>query len=73
MALGIFLPLFPRIEMNKVLAKTLRRKSPSNRHRLLERKRGFLQLSEPSFYIAGGGNKLILQIHLRKTFVADTP
>jgi hypothetical protein len=33
-------------------------------------KNGSQELSEPSFDIAGGGNELILEIHLCESFVA---
>jgi hypothetical protein len=39
----------------------------------LPRKIGSKELSEPSFYIARGGDELILEIHLCKSSVAGAP
>jgi hypothetical protein len=39
----------------------------------LSPKNGPEELSEPSFDIAGGGDELILEIHLCESFVAGAP
>jgi hypothetical protein len=39
----------------------------------LDCKNGSQELSEPSFDIAGGGNELILEIHLWESSIAGTP
>lgn len=62
-----------RIQMNKDVRQNAFREGPSTRRRLCGNKSGSQKLSEPSFDIAGGCYKLVLQIHSGKTFVAGAP
>jgi hypothetical protein len=61
----------PLVEIRAFLPKCSRERSTAQ-HSLLffGGKNGSQELSEPSFDIAGGGNELILEIHLCESFVA---
>jgi|SRR3982074_2155819 hypothetical protein len=72
----IFYPESSRLDLINKLAKTPQREALL--HEIffltnLPRKIGSKELSEPSFYIARGGDELILEIHLCKSSVAGAP
>jgi hypothetical protein len=60
----------PRFDLDKNGGQNAPGKGTAQPEIFLTLKSGSEELSEPSFDIAGGGNELILEIHLCESFVA---